>query len=424
MNFQKMKNYADTNINESSQIDEQEIYQLIKTGGSYRDLVIQARQSHKGDKIYEKNKRQVPAILWHGIFSNYKNTQNLLNLTNFLHCDIDGIGMTEDTRTHLSIFPFIRAIWKSFGGNGWGFTVQCDNLTKDNIKLIYNSLGSLINLSLDVNNCKITQANALSYDPEIYINPNPTIYSANISDVTNNFKSNKGGSYTYIIKKEREHREVYDTHNYSVNYKTRLSEEEYSNNDFVITEEGRPYVEVYYKRFGIEEGERKTTLMTITKKLIFNNPDSSYDNILERVQYINNHCNPSLSENEVKYIVDWCWSKYQNGELYIKTRNKYIWFNPNIFHTKNKKLKIAGQQMGIIRRNRTKAKINIAISDLYNEGILITQSELQKRTGKSESTIKRYWKDLKEEIESINENIRENRLEGNVDYTTPDTTIS
>jgi len=47
--------------------------------------------------------------------------------------------------------------------------------------------------------------------------------------------------------------------------------------------------------------------------------------------------------------------------------------------------------------------------DLYNNEIIITQNVLMKSCNLSVSTIKRYWKELKSEINEVNNSIQENR---------------
>jgi len=129
-----MTSYASTNVNNSKQINEQEIYELIRTGGDHKDLVTEARLLGKQSETYDKNKIKVPAVLWYSTFTSYKDTKHLSSLTNFIYCDIDSVEDIDKTKDKLKQIPYIRAIWISFGGNGLGFSVKCDILTQFQLK--------------------------------------------------------------------------------------------------------------------------------------------------------------------------------------------------------------------------------------------------------------------------------------------------
>ena len=68
---------------------------------------------------------------------------------------------------------FVKAVWRSFGGNGIGCLIKVDGLTVDNYKSTWNSLYKLFNerfgFKLDAQTKDITRINVLSFDPDIFI---------------------------------------------------------------------------------------------------------------------------------------------------------------------------------------------------------------------------------------------------------------
>ena len=429
-NFQIVKNYLDTNVNEAELLEEKQIYELIKSGGEHKDLITSARLLEKSNPDYDKIKKQIPSVLWFASFHDYKITSNIISLSNFIYCDIDKVDNPAEIKEYLKQFPFIRAIWLSFGGRGLGFTVLCDKLATNNIKMAYELIGTEINLKLDTRACKLTQSNVLSYDNEIYINPEPSIFNFNI-DLSNtnsdlNFISNHSSPELWLNalcnntnnntrvslalhRKEKEYSSSNDTFRPKVNFKTQISQAEFEDEDYKVFDEGRDYVVVYINKNGIEAGKRHDTLLNITSKLIYNSPDAGSEEILKTLVTINKeYCKPALPIKDIEMIVAWCWKKHIIGKLKLNLKKRYVWFNPKSDITPKQKMSISAKVTARRRRDKTSEKINKCIMDLYNNEIIITQNVLMKSCNLSVSTIKRYWKELKSEINEVNNSMREN----------------
>jgi len=401
--FQKVKSYADTNVNESILVNEHDIYGRIKTGGREKDLIIQARYHGKGSSEYDSNKIKISSVLWYAHFNNYKSTENLKSLTNFIYCDIDSVENTNEIKERLKKYPFIRAVWRSFGGEGIGFTVMVNDVNVHSLKTIYRYISDQINIPLDNNVPKITQANVLSYDPSIYINPSPVILNVPEDLIIDKNLQNVSLAFSIIKEVYRQANEPFLSR---INFKTQLSSEEFNGEDYVVFEDGRDFVLVYISKNGIKEGVRHTSLISITNKLIFNSPDAYFQDLMSVIKTINiHHCYPPLPENEIIKIVTWSWDNYNEGRFNIKTKRKYIWFNPDCALLPKDKMSIAAKYTAKRRFNKTDKKIDECISTLYNEGIHITIKKVHEFTAISVATIKRHWKNFKDDVKIMNDDI-------------------
>lgn len=441
MQFQKFRFIKDSNVCNSVLIEETEIFNQIKTGGSHKKLVMDARLIGKGNPGYDKIKLKIPKIQWNAVFKDKIANKNIESFTNYIYCDIDKLPEIDEIKTYLKQFSFIRAIWKSVSGNGIGFIVNCDVVTRESFNQIYKSIGDYIGVKLDPNANKITQGNVLSFDPDIYINYDSTLFdtsslienninikskktyqkpntiSINYFDRLNiprtnseNLDYNNKVTYTSLLLKKEREREAYVTlYNTKLNYKTYLADEEFGNDEYKLIPKGRNYVEVYIPRHGVFEGERTMSIYHIIIKLIFLNPMARMEEILTAVLDINEcRFHPPIEEDEVKKTVTKCWDNYINDELHVPYKIKKIWFRENSTLSKKEKLKICGELSGKLRREGTIDMLIDGMLTLIKQDSKITQKILAKASGVSVRTIKRYWDKLKEIVDMAYEETEQN----------------
>jgi len=467
MKFQKLKKIKDVDAKNADWITESNIYQLIKTGDKHKNLVIEARIAGKENPIYVKNKHKVPKIMWYASFQNKINNNNVESLTNFIYCDLDDVTNIDVIKDELKQFPFIRAIWKSFGAKGLGFVVKCNNVTAENYKDIYHAIGKYIGYNLCEKACKITQGNVLSFDPDIYINEDPTVFDTSEIVINKNKLNNKKGNYSEktISYKERcqvgqgnsksipapinnkihvdidtlrisdsflsnnndemniNYRVPYTYHSIYINkekrtwlvndtlynntiFKTKIPERLFENEDYKVFYYGYEYVEAYVPKGGITQGQRTFSLINLTAKIIYLNPRYGYDDILAVIKRINNNLvEPNLPEEKVIGIVSDCWNRYNNGNLVVNYKKRKIAFNPKSKLCKEEKLSICGEYSAWFRREKRDNKLLDAISSLAKGDAIITQKLMAEEAGMSIRTIKRIWKDIIFFIDDANEEI-------------------
>lgn len=154
--------------------------------------------SHKQKKLtpVERNtyshvkSTQLQVVTWNGYFDGRRRKSNIIGVSGYIYCDIDsfdhligeeagyGIENIEQAIDYVfSIltdngFSFIKAVWRSVSGSGFGFLVKTDNLTVENFKSTWFALRDLFasrGLELDEATKDITRVNVISYDPEVFI---------------------------------------------------------------------------------------------------------------------------------------------------------------------------------------------------------------------------------------------------------------
>lgn len=122
---------------------------------------------------------KIPVVTWNAEFNNKRSLKNISNLSGYMYMDIDDFSsMSEEEVFNILTddgLPFIKSVWKSFGGNGLGFLVNIEGLTIENFKWNwlnickkFESLG----VKVDKATKDITRINVLSLDPNLFIRDN------------------------------------------------------------------------------------------------------------------------------------------------------------------------------------------------------------------------------------------------------------
>ena len=159
------------NINEKSK--HEIVLNNIKSGVYNLDNIQKARIiNDKTSAIYSSLKENSKQITW-GVDINNK-------LTGFVYFDIDlnSGDNKEFTRELIINIPYVCALWKSFGGNGFSGLVFCDWVNNSNdYKLAYKSLSDYfqknIGIELDNKCSNYNRKNTLSFDSDLFLNDNP-----------------------------------------------------------------------------------------------------------------------------------------------------------------------------------------------------------------------------------------------------------
>lgn len=164
----------------------------IKTG-TFKNQIVHLRKCLEANKMiaYEREKKSLLAFTPSGCFEGGRKMELLKSYVPYLVLDFDKIpeDRTLDIRTKITADPFVLACFTSPSGNGLKAIVQTDATAgthKDHFLLAEEYFEKLTGYPLDKSGKDITRLCFFSYDPDIYINPNPVIFSHhNITKLAN-----------------------------------------------------------------------------------------------------------------------------------------------------------------------------------------------------------------------------------------------
>lgn len=379
--FKNLKNpYVQTLTDIPSVLDQ------IKTGYC-KNQIITARTHGKGQEIFEQIKSEIPTFSPNACFYQKRTTSNIKSLSGFIYLDIDH-DIDPDIFHHL---PFIYSYWKSFSGKGLGVLVSISGLTVENFKYSWTYLTGQfhqLNCEVDTHTKDIARQCIISYDPEIYINPDPIpliIPILEVSASTNILSSTLHQNYySTCIGLEK------------IKYNTTL--DDYNGMDYIVIEQGKEFRDSYLPR-QIHSGQRHKWLGSYTSTLLFNNPYISYERLERELLRANNdHCHPKLDVSEVIAITTWSFSKHTNHTLNITANKKKIWINPESKLSTREKRSIIGKETGKLRKTKTLNELVELYLKLQETNQKITQKLLQENSNLSILTIKKYWHEIHEKV--------------------------
>lgn len=166
----------------------QDIYKRIKTSNN-ASIIETARQDGKYSTDYRYEVQGKPSNYYNYAkrtlipawtpCANFVEKPSLSDaeaiLTKALYLDIDGLDNVEEVKELLAKDNNVEACWVSFGGNGLGFIVKVEEITKENFEEVYNSVATYYENKYDIKLDRLkdyTRRCVLSYDPNIYVNLN------------------------------------------------------------------------------------------------------------------------------------------------------------------------------------------------------------------------------------------------------------
>ena len=123
--------------------------------------------------------RLLPAVAYNGTFSEIDNT-HLISYSNVTAMDFDHIGTQAEMtglRNWLIRTPCVLCIFVTPGGRGVKALILHDNTDPDRHRDLYTQLLDKFNVAGKDSACKdMARRNYLSYDPDIWMNPNPVTF--------------------------------------------------------------------------------------------------------------------------------------------------------------------------------------------------------------------------------------------------------
>lgn len=148
-----------------------DVLEIIKTGN---EGIKEKIKKYRKGKI---GKDSLPGVCYNGVFNEKKNT-GLKIYSSFLALDFDNIQDPETLKKKIKRFQFVYSAFVTPSAKGLKVIVLHDNFNPIDHEELYNQvIGRFKNYTgLDTCTKDIARCNFMSYDPNIYINPNAIPY--------------------------------------------------------------------------------------------------------------------------------------------------------------------------------------------------------------------------------------------------------
>ena len=353
--------------------------------------VLTARVHGKGTKLYDRIKANRYCVTHNFLYNGYKSDDNIISSTGLLYYDVDSsIDFSQLDTNKIFIHH------KSLGGIGSSIIVKANDITVDNFDSNYQSIAKELGIEslIDNNASKKSQFTVISYDKDVYYNPNSYVFTASTENLS--FSSNISSSVCYLPRNDR-----------FLNNKFRItnaSDFVANDNEYEVFPNGVITAKVNIPR-NIPQGNRTKVLMAIIQQIVALNPFSLYQHTLNRALGINQiFTKHPLSEKEVIGIVDSI-IKYRDNKTITPINNhiRKVIFKGDSQLSRAEKTGIVNKEIGAIRTNITKRLIHDAIENWDKPEKIIAQ-KIAIITGKGIATINRHWKEFKEIVNEYNKN--------------------
>ena len=165
-----------TDINHPEEYDIDKVLDIIKTGSYYHVAgKVDAVRKAKTKEEKEKAKMKLPAVTWNGTFKT-KNRSDLIHYSSFTALDFDHIQpeKMDGFGKWLQSFQCVYAYYIPPSGKGYKAIILHDNYEPLYHYDLYNQLLKLFDCpEIDKSTTDLARGNFLSYDPNLWKNPNP-----------------------------------------------------------------------------------------------------------------------------------------------------------------------------------------------------------------------------------------------------------
>ncbi len=277
--------------------------------------IKEARSYGKGSKEYDKIKGELPCV---AINFNYENDyikgENVSIPTGYMYIDIDNpkFDMGDVDRR------YVAAYWRSLSNSGYTTILKVEGLDAYHLKEQCRDVAGRLDIPVDFNAVSTDRLTVLSYDHDVYYNPNAeTIILPAFEIPQDSETNNKNIGYDC-------HEENLIFNNLKeVVQSLNLDLEKESNNGIVdlveVLGKKLSYAEYFLPYREIKEGEREKILSSSTEQLIALNPQASRKLLKKIVVEANKKMQPPLSRNEVDTIFN---KKYNKRNLLKPRCNK------------------------------------------------------------------------------------------------------
>ena len=382
-----------------SKISVEEVLHKIKYGDENLLNIKKARDYGKGHPEYDEiKKKHLPTYRFNFLYEDYAKDENVIRSTGLIYIDVDD-------NIEIPHSEYIFAKWRSLSNTGYGILVKADNLTLDNFKDVYASLGMILGVKVDDGARKAIQQNVLSYDPSLYCNTDSKVYE---------YEGSKKASPNTIKKKE-ECIVINEAFTNTPIIKERIDNSykyftgDNADKEYLYFEDKITICAPFMPWNGIYEGNRNNFLFRILSQFALLNPKLGIEYLLNKGYYLNNKMYPKLTHLEIRLIVNSVLVKLKGGTLKMHyNKKRLILFNPNLELTKSEKCQIVGTVLGAKKSKETQQVIYEILENWdFEELGQITQKSIISISKFSRSTVQRHWSYLKDYVEYLN--IEDNR---------------
>ena len=126
---------------------------------------------------------KIQCVTWTTTYSNRRRKSDIESFSSYIYLDIDDFNDISFEKVWEILtdggLSFVKAVWRSFGGNGIGCLVKVKNVNVDNYKSTWGALAKLLkdkfSIKVDAQTKDVTRINVLSYDPNIFIKPDEKV---------------------------------------------------------------------------------------------------------------------------------------------------------------------------------------------------------------------------------------------------------
>jgi hypothetical protein len=365
-------------------------FSLIKNS-SFSELIESARA---GDLDYEEVKlTQIPCVTYNFFYNSYKKDTNIISSTGLMYIDIDDPSFNIDEVDKSNVY----AIYKSFGGYGWGLIIRVDGLTKENFKFNYTNIVNELGLSSYIDNdaVKASQFNVLSFDPNIQINESAKVFVAEkcTPSVGNTSYPIKGEAYTHgggtLFRKPLR----FDN----------LDEIEFEG-DYTVNWDGYDWVRCWIPIRKQTEGSHRL-LLSYCNNLVWLNQHISKERCLKVLIGVHQTAfNKPYVEKKLLGIIDSIFKYKLDGTLkpIMFNKKRKIVFKKNSQLTAEDKREIVLAVCNDKKKDESKQKLYEILENWDWQLGKISIRKVAKHYPISKKTVAKYWNEFRDYINELN----------------------
>ncbi len=179
------------------------ILQAIQEGKWQKD--VEHLRSLPTREEYDEEKKNLFSVTFSGTFS-YRNAEKLINYTNMIVLDIDELNASQ-IAAYVSDFrndPFIFSFFISPSDEGLKILVKVNNEAKDHDKAflaLENYFAERYAATLDKSGKDVSRLCFVSYDPDLYYNPDSQVFDVVASKVEVSSKTHSAREQGFVGKK-------------------------------------------------------------------------------------------------------------------------------------------------------------------------------------------------------------------------------
>ena len=381
-------------------------FEMIR-GSEYSSLIEDARS---GNVEYNQVKTsELPCVTYNFLYDSYKKDSNIISSTGLMYIDIDDPSFSAESLEKSLIY----AMYRSFGGYGWGIVVKVDGLTKDNFKSSYLKIVRELGISdyVDHGAVKASQYNVLSLDKNIYINPEPHIFKVEDCNNENSPQTceinaiihSREESVAYAPDRGEKLKGAYLDGRIPLRFDN-LCDIDFEG-DYVVNWEGYDWIRCWIPINKQSKG-RNSMLLSYCNNLVWLNPHITKSRAVSILSNVNRvaFLNP-VSSKQLRSVVDSVFGYLEDGTLkpILDKKKRKIVFKKGSDLSAEDKRDIVLSLCCDKKREVSRQKIYDIIEDWdFCKYGKISSVKIYKNFPVSKKTVEKYWREFKDYVKRLN----------------------